>query len=61
VFDAFFTTKPPGKGTGLGLNTSYKIVVQKHGGSIDVTSEPGSTRFTVSLPSAPSADRGALQ
>ena len=49
VFDAFFTTKPPGKGTGLGLNTSYNIV-QKHAGSIRVDSEPGRTRFTVELP-----------
>jgi len=50
VFDAFFTTKAPGKGTGLGLNTSYNIVVQKHGGTIRVDSEPGRTRFTVELP-----------
>lgn len=50
IFDAFFTTKPPGKGTGLGLNTSYKIVVQKHGGTIRVESGPGSTRFIVELP-----------
>lgn len=55
VFDAFFTTKPPGKGTGLGLNTSYKIVVQKHGGDIRVESEPGATRFVVELPLVPPA------
>jgi signal transduction histidine kinase len=53
IFDAFFTTKPPGKGTGLGLNTSHKIVVQKHGGAIRVESEPGSTRFIVELPMTP--------
>jgi PAS domain S-box-containing protein len=50
VFDAFFTTKPPGMGTGLGLNTCYNIVVKKHAGSIEVSSVPGRTCFTVSLP-----------
>jgi PAS domain S-box-containing protein len=50
IFDAFFTTKPPGKGTGLGLNTSYEVVVDKHDGAIRVESEPGRTRFTVELP-----------
>jgi PAS domain S-box-containing protein len=58
IFDAFFTTKPPGKGTGLGLNTSYKIVVQKHGGAIRVESHPGSTRFIVELPMTPPASAG---
>ena len=52
IFDAFFTTKPPGQGTGLGLSTCYNIVVKKHGGSIDVTSEPGRTTFIVRLPAA---------
>ena len=50
IFDAFFTTKPPGEGTGLGLNTTYNIVVKKHGGSVDVDSVPGRTRFTVRIP-----------
>lgn len=50
VFDAFFTTKPPGEGTGLGLHTTYNIVVDKHGGAIRVSSEPGRTRFTVEVP-----------
>jgi signal transduction histidine kinase len=50
VFDAFFTTKPPGKGTGLGLNVSYNIVVYKHRGDIHLESEPGRTRFEVWLP-----------
>ncbi|HSM05095.1 MAG TPA: ATP-binding protein [Longimicrobiales bacterium] len=50
VFDAFFTTKPPGQGTGLGLNTSYNIIVDKHGGEIRLDSEPGRTCFTVELP-----------
>jgi signal transduction histidine kinase len=50
VFDAFFTTKPPGKGTGLGLNISYNIVVHKHRGDIRLSSEPGKTRFEIRLP-----------
>lgn len=50
IFDAFFTTKPPGKGTGLGLNISYNIVVDKHRGDIRLFSEPGSTCFQVWLP-----------
>jgi len=50
VFDAFFTTKEPGRGTGLGLNTSYSVVVQKHHGAIRLESVPGRTLFTVELP-----------
>ncbi len=50
VFDAFFTTKPPGKGTGLGLNISYNIVVGRHKGDIKLESEPGRTCFQVWLP-----------
>ncbi len=50
VFDAFFTTKPPGKGTGMGLDITYNIVVYKHHGAISLTSEPGMTVFTVRLP-----------
>jgi signal transduction histidine kinase len=55
VFDAFFTTKPPGSGTGLGLDISYSIVVHKHRGSITVESEPGCTVFRVALPIVASA------
>ncbi len=50
VFDAFFTTKPPGEGTGLGLDISFNIVTFKHKGDISFTSEPGHTCFTVRLP-----------
>jgi signal transduction histidine kinase len=50
IFDPFFTTKEPGRGTGLGLSTSYSIVTEKHRGRIWVESQPGLTRFTVSLP-----------
>ncbi len=50
IFEAFFTTKPPGKGTGLGLEISYNIVVLRHRGDIKLTSEPGKTCFQVWLP-----------
>jgi signal transduction histidine kinase len=50
VFEPFFTTKPVGQGTGLGLDVSWRIVVNRHGGDIRVTSEPGDTRFRVLLP-----------
>jgi signal transduction histidine kinase len=50
IFEAFFTTKPQGSGTGLGLEIVHRIVTQKFGGTIDVESEPGSTRFVVKLP-----------
>ena len=50
IFDSFFTTKEPGKGTGLGLDITYNIVVHKHRGNITVLSEPGRTCFQVTLP-----------
>jgi signal transduction histidine kinase/predicted CoA-binding protein len=49
IFSPFFTTKAVGKGTGLGLNISYKII-EKHSGEVKVYSRPGKTRFEVSLP-----------
>jgi signal transduction histidine kinase len=50
IFEPFFTTKPVGSGTGLGLDTSRRIVVDRHDGSIRVRSQPGETVFTVRLP-----------
>jgi two-component system, NtrC family, sensor kinase len=51
IFNPFFTTKPAGEGTGLGLSMSHDIIVKQHGGSIDVTTEPGRfTEFTIVLP-----------
>ena len=50
VFEPFFTTKPVGQGTGLGLDISYRIVVSRHGGDLNLISEPGDTRFQVRLP-----------
>jgi len=50
IFAPFFTTKPVGQGSGLGLDISYRIVVGRHGGDLSVESEPGDTRFIVRLP-----------
>jgi signal transduction histidine kinase len=51
IFNPFFTTKPSGEGTGLGLSMSHDIIVKQHGGTIDVYTEPGAfTEFTVILP-----------
>ncbi|SEO32194.1 ATP-binding protein [Actinacidiphila rubida] len=50
IFEPFFTTKPVGQGTGLGLDISWRIVVNKHHGDLQVESEPGDTRFRVLLP-----------
>jgi signal transduction histidine kinase len=51
MFNPFFTTKPAGEGTGLGLSMSHDIVVKQHGGTIDVTTEPGVfTEFIITLP-----------
>jgi signal transduction histidine kinase len=55
IFEPFFTTKPVGEGTGLGLDISYRIVVNKHHGDIRVDSQPGSTTFRVLLPLTESA------
>ena len=51
MFNPFFTTKPAGEGTGLGLSMSHDIIVKQHGGKIDVVTEPGSfTEFIITLP-----------
>jgi signal transduction histidine kinase len=51
MFNPFFTTKPAGEGTGLGLSMSHDIVVKQHGGKIDVDTEPGAfTEFIITLP-----------
>jgi signal transduction histidine kinase len=49
IFDPFFTTKPMGEGTGLGLDTVYRIV-RKHRGNVSVVSRPGNSCFRVRLP-----------
>ena len=56
LFQPFFTTKPTGEGTGLGLSISYDIVVQQHGGTIEVDSDVGEfTEFVIRLPRTPQA------
>ena len=52
IFEPFFTTKGVGKGTGLGLDVSYRVIVSRHHGDVQVESHPGDTRFCVFLPLA---------
>lgn len=56
MFEPFFTTKDVGKGTGLGLDISRRVVVDDHGGDIRVESRPGETRFEVRLPISPAVE-----
>jgi PAS domain S-box-containing protein len=59
IFMPFFTTKPAGEGTGLGLSLSYDIVVKQHGGELTVESEPDEfTAFRVTIPRALPVDEG---
>jgi signal transduction histidine kinase len=55
AFEAFYTTKDVGKGTGLGLDIARRIVVERHRGTIDIDSQPGCTVLRVSLPVRPPA------
>ncbi|MFF7247337.1 ATP-binding protein [Embleya sp. NPDC008237] len=50
IFEPFFTTKALGEGTGLGLDISYRIIVERHDGTVTVDSEPGRTTFRITLP-----------
>jgi signal transduction histidine kinase len=60
MFNPFFTTKPAGEGTGLGLSMSHDIVVKQHGGKIDVDTEPGVfTEFIITLPRTAAAQAQA--
>ncbi|WP_133272859.1 sensor histidine kinase [Hymenobacter radiodurans] len=54
IYQPFFTTKPTGEGTGLGLSLSYDIITKGHGGTLSVDSKEGEyTEFTISLPLDP--------
>lgn len=50
IFTPFFTTKPIGEGTGLGLDLAWRIIVDKHKGNLRVKSKPGETRFIIEVP-----------
>ncbi len=51
IFQPFFTTKPTGQGTGLGLSLSYDIITKEHGGTIEVESKEGKgSKFIINLP-----------
>ena len=59
IFEPFFTTKDVGKGTGIGLDISHRVVVEDLGGDIRVVSEPGNTSFQVRLPIRPATENSS--
>jgi signal transduction histidine kinase len=62
MFNPFFTTKPAGEGTGLGLSMSHDIIVKQHGGTIDVETEPGQfTEFRIMLPRTSNISKNTKQ
>ncbi len=62
IFDPFYTTKPVGQGTGLGMSISYQIVVEKHGGQLECISAPAQgTEFIISLPIQQPKNRCLIQ
>ena len=58
AFEAFYTTKDVGKGTGLGLDIAQRIVVERHGGTLTIDSRPGETVLRVRIPSRPRTAQG---
>jgi signal transduction histidine kinase len=58
IFEPFFSTKEVGKGTGLGLDISWRIMVKKHKGDLRVISTPGNTRFQARIPLHPTTTTG---
>ncbi len=62
IFNPFFTTKPVGKGTGMGMSISYQIVTEKHGGALKCLSTPGQgTEFVIQIPLRPNASNQSQQ
>jgi signal transduction histidine kinase len=59
AFEAFYTTKEAGMGTGLGLDIARRIVVERHGGTITIESRPGDTVLRVRLPPRPAGRQGS--
>ena len=61
ILEPFFTTKPPGQGTGLGLHISHDIVVNRHHGQLLVKSKPGETKFQIILPKQINGEENNVQ
>jgi len=59
IFEPFYTTKPQGSGTGLGLDIVWRIVTEEHGGTIVAESEPGRTTFRITVPVCPDSTASA--